>query len=281
MRRRSLSSCASGRPKFVAVITATAPRVREHVDPATAVTRHVEGGLAPERSQPPQVAVLRLHVDPGVGSRRLLDPRQRQCRRATTEVELAEREQSTGRQQQPSGRSGLPQRRDGPLGALDSERLEQLPLREGRQRLANRTLHRDAGEHDTRRAIAETEITANRQVESEPRPVLARVMRSSLPGEDAFQSSHSRQELIVTSSSSVISRLRGSTSRVGDRSGSNSPTVTPTSATRPCSIAMPSSIPTTVFVHERVFLSVPASPSPYCSTRISPLRETSTLVISP
>jgi len=49
----------------------------------------------------------------------------------------------------------------------------------------------------------------------------------------------------------------------------------------PRSIAIPRSIPATVFVHERVLCSVSGSPSAYCSRTISPPRETTTLVISP
>ncbi len=43
---------------------------------------------------------------------------------------------------------------------------------------------------------------------------------------------------------------------------------------------MPVSTDATVLVHERVFRSVSASPSRYSSWTISPLRETTTLVIS-
>jgi hypothetical protein len=49
----------------------------------------------------------------------------------------------------------------------------------------------------------------------------------------------------------------------------------------PRSIAIPVSIPATVFVHERVLRSVEASPSAYSSITISPPRRTATLVIAP
>jgi len=54
-----------------------------------------------------------------------------------------------------------------------------------------------------------------------------------------------------------------------------------TPGTSPRSIAIPVSIPATVFVHERVLRSVWASPSAYCSVTTSPARETTTLVIAP
>src|SRR5436190_973502 len=91
-------------------------------------------------------------------------------------------------------------------------------------------------------------------------------MRSSLPAENVFQSSHSRHELIVRRSSTVISSLRGSGLSGPRRSEKNGRTRAPTPSIAPASIASPTSMPVTVFVAERVFRSPPAPTlSKYCS----------------
>jgi len=84
-------------------------------------------------------------------------------------------------------------------------------------------------------------------------------MRSSLPRDHWFQSSHSSSEDMVIRSTAVIASLRGSGLAGGGRRSSGS---TGASARiRPSAWAMPANMPATVLVAERASRRASAPPS--------------------
>jgi len=85
-------------------------------------------------------------------------------------------------------------------------------------------------------------------------------MRSSLPRENEFSSSHSSRELMVRKSSTVICALRASGFSNGCLSWKKSSTRVSTPDSSPRSMAMPTSMPVMVLVAERV-LRKPSAPS--------------------
>src|SRR5205085_2644253 len=115
---------------------------------------------------PPEVAVGRLVVDLRVRPGRFFDPASAGQRR------LSESEEPAGREEKAARGGRLAEWRRRPLEGIDAERLEQLPARELRQRLAERALQRDPEQDDARRAVAELAPAADGEVEGELRPVL-------------------------------------------------------------------------------------------------------------
>src|SRR5436190_4929868 len=198
---------------------------------------------------------------------------------ATAGVQDTEPEQVSAAEQEPTCCRRVAERRRRPLRTFDPERREQPSLHECRPRFAQRALEHHTERDDARGAVAER--TSVRRVLGlvsqlgKPRIGRSNVnctqsstgyMRSSLPAENVFQSSHSRHELIVRRSSTVISSLRGSGLSGPRRSEKNGRTRAPTPSIAPASIASPTSMPVTVFVAERVFRSPPAPTlSKYCS----------------
>ena len=106
---------------------------------------------------------------------RLGDPCGRDEPAAAAQVQVPEGEEPAARQQEAARVGRLPQGCVLPLGPVDSERIEQLPLREGRQRLADGALQADPERDNTGGAVAERPLVAKRQAEHEAEPILLRV----------------------------------------------------------------------------------------------------------